>query len=274
MKKQLLIPLSIWVFFMILAVSLGLTVHLFFLFNFFYIGTCVSVGMFLHMKKIKFARNVVLFAVGLYMSVILGIINGENMQIEGFWLFLFNGMFYAAVLHYAIAKIIGPLFFGRAWCGYACWTAMVLELLPFKLPRSPRAKYGFLRYLVFAAALILSLVLFFLKVPVAGNIMLYSFIGGNVLYYVIGIALAFVLKDNRAFCKYICPITVFLKASSYFAFLRVKNDKTKCIKCDKCKKACPMDVDMTDNSRKRTNGTECILCLNCIDECPVKALRV
>ncbi len=43
------------------------------------------------------------------------------------------------------------------------------------------------------------------------RILFWAFIVGNVLYYAIGILLAFAWKDNRAFCKYICPITVFLK---------------------------------------------------------------
>lgn len=46
----------------------------------------------------------------------------------------------------------------------------------------------------------------------------------------------------------------------------------KCISCGKCKKVCPMNVDITDNSRKRKNGTECILCMECVRTCPRKAL--
>lgn len=33
-----------------------------------------------------------------------------------------------------------------------------------------------------------------------------------------------------------------------------------------------MEVDMTDNSRKRKNGTECILCMACVKSCPKHAL--
>ena len=40
------------------------------------------------------------------------------------------------------------------------------------------------------------------------KIMFWAFIIGNILYYTVGIILAFAFKDNRAFCKYICPITV------------------------------------------------------------------
>lgn len=104
--------------------------------------------------------------------------------------------------------------------------------------------------------------------------MFYAFIIGNIIYYAMGISLAFILKDNRAFCKYICPITIFLKPASYFSILRVKCDNDKCISCNKCKRNCPMNVDMTNNSRKRKNGTECILCMKCIDECPKKALHL
>ena len=76
------------------------------------------------------------------------------------------------------------------------------------------------------------------------------------------------------FCKYICPITVFLKPASYFSYLRVKCDHEKCIQCKKCVNDCPMNVDILDDSRKRKNGTECILCCNCINECPKNAIEL
>jgi polyferredoxin len=229
--------------------------------------------MALYMAKVRFARTAVQFAVGSYMLVYLGLVSNENMMIEGFWYYLFLGVFEAAVIHYAVAKIFGPLLFGRGWCGYACWTAMVLDLLPYKTPRAPRRKICWVRYAVFAASLLFVGALFVLGVPGLAGIMFWSFVVGNVLYYGTGIALALLWKDNRAFCKYVCPITVFLKPASYFALLRVKVDPEKCVACGKCKKACPMDVDMTDNSRGRQNGTECILCFRCVESCPTKALR-
>lgn len=63
--------------------------------------------------------------------------------------------------------------------------------------------------------------LFLLQVGHLERIMFWSFVIGNILYYVIGITLAFLFKDNRAFCKYLCPITVFLKPASYFSLVRV-----------------------------------------------------
>jgi hypothetical protein len=61
MKKQIAFPLVIWLFFMTIAVSLGLTIHLFYLFNFTYIGTCVAGGIFLKTGKFKHARLSVIF---------------------------------------------------------------------------------------------------------------------------------------------------------------------------------------------------------------------
>ena len=89
------------------------------------------------------------------------------MQIEGFWYYLFNGVFEAATIHHAVAKIFGPLLFGRGWCGYACWTAMVLDFLPYKVPAAPRKR-----------------------------IMFWMFLADNAIYYISGIALALILKDN------------------------------------------------------------------------------
>lgn len=265
----------IWAFFELIAVILYLTTkNLFYLLNFSYIGTCITVGSYLYMNNIKYARNVVQFAVGLYMLIYLGIISNENMQIEGFWYYLFLGVFEAAVIHYLVAKIIGPIIFGRGWCGYACWTGMILDLLPYKVPKEKRKKLGFIRYITFLLSFVFVAILFIFKFDNLSNIMFWAFIIGNVIYYITGISLAFIFKDNRAFCKYICPITIFLKPASYFALIRVKRDKDKCINCKKCIKSCPMNVDMLDNSRKRKNATECILCNNCVRNCPKKALHL
>lgn len=275
MKKDFIPPLIILTVFETLAVSLWLAKdNLFYLFNFTYIGVCISLGLFLYSKKVKQARRAVQFLVGSYMLVYLGIISNENMQIEGFWYYLFTGVFEAATIHYAAAKIFGPLLFGRGWCGYACWTAMVLDLLPYKTPAAPRKSFGFVRYISFAVSFIFVAMLFLLRAGNMEKIMFWSFLAGNVIYYAAGIVLACVFKDNRAFCKYICPVTVFLKPMSYFSLMRITCDESKCLSCGKCKKVCPMNVDMTDNARTRINGTECILCMECVDACPGKALKL
>lgn len=145
-------PLIMLAIFETVAITLRLALdNIFYLFNFTYIGICIALGLFLYSVHFKYARLVVQLGVGLYMLLYLGFIDGENMQIEGFWFYLFSGVFEAATIHYA---------------------------------------------------------------------------------------------------------------------------GEKCVSCGKCRKVCPMNVDMTDNSRKRANGTECILCLKCVDSCPQKALKL
>lgn len=133
--KKYILPATMLIVFETVAITLWLTKNnIFYLFNFSYIGISITLGLVLFAQNYKHARRVVQLLVGLYMLIYLGLICNENMQIEGFWYYLFTGVFEAATIHYAVAKIFGPLIFGRGWCGYACWTAMVLDFLPYKTP--------------------------------------------------------------------------------------------------------------------------------------------
>lgn len=167
------------------AVTLWLSKsNAFYLLNFSYIGGCLALGTALFTAGKRYARHFVQLAVGCYMLLYLGIISRENMQIEGFWYYLFLGTFEAATIHYAVAKIFGPLLFGRGWCGYACWTAMVLDFLPYRQPQKPRKKkLGVLRYVTFALSVTLVSGLFLMKVAHLEQIMFRMFLAGNVLYY-------------------------------------------------------------------------------------------
>lgn len=281
--KNIIFPLIFLGIFWGLAVFLSIKTGVFFyLFNFGYIGTSVAVGIFLIESLPKrhkvWGRRTSQILVGCYMLFFLGFFNRENMQLEGFFMLLLSGVFAAAVMHYFIAKIIGPLIFGRAWCGYTCWTAMILDLLPYKVPQNKRIRYlGIIRYLYFFLSLSLVLFIWFiLKDPVApqSSEELYWFIGGNVLFYCAGVLLAYRLKDNRAFCKYICPIPVIQKVTSRFALLKIKIDPELCIDCGRCEKVCPMDVKLLEykNNNQRVLSTECIWCGTCTYECPKNAV--
>lgn len=175
--------------------------NLFYLFNFTYIGSVIALGLVLFIRKKPYARRIVQLLVGLYMLLYLGLICNENMQIEGFWYYLFTGVFEAETIHYAVAKIFGPLLFGRGWCGYACRTAMVLDFLPYQTPQTPRRKISWIRYLTFTGSVVFVAALFLCKVGNMERIMFWAFVVGNIVYYAVGIILACAYKDNRAFCK-------------------------------------------------------------------------
>ncbi|HEX5691979.1 MAG TPA: 4Fe-4S binding protein [Roseiflexaceae bacterium] len=201
-------------------------------------------------------------------------------QIEGLFFDLFSGVLLAAVLHYLLAKLLGPFLFGRVWCGWACWTAMLLDQLPYK--RSPGRlpeRWGWLRYIHTALSLALVAALWYgfsYRPGVGGPSALAWFLAGNALYYLLGIVLAFVLKDNRAFCKYLCPVSLPLKFGTRFALLKVKGDATRCCTRRVCEKVCPMDIRIADYVARgeRVLSSECILCQACISVCPEQALSL
>ena len=285
--KKLIVPgivmLAFWILAIVLWQSSGYIQPLIL---FGYIGTSLGVGLGLYAtlpkKKKQVGRKLTLFLVGGLLLVFMGFLQSENMQIEWVFFSLLAGLGGAALTHYLIAKIFGPILFGRLWCGWACWTLMVLDLLPFTRPsgRLP-GKWGWLRYGHFALSLGLVLLLWFGfsfrdHVYFGSVTGLYWLLVGNALYYLVGISMAFILKDNRAFCKYVCPITVFLKATSRFSLLKVKGDSEKCDECGACVKMCPMDIRIPDYIMpgERVLSTECSLCQTCITVCPQDALKL
>ena len=76
--KQYLPSFLIFSVFAAVAVILWQTLdNLFYLVNFLYIGTAVSLGSFLYVRKYRHARRIVQLFVGLYMLVYLGLSAGR-----------------------------------------------------------------------------------------------------------------------------------------------------------------------------------------------------
>ena len=273
--------LFILVFYGIAFWRYSATGKIFFIYNFVYIGTSLALGGFLSnalpKKHILWGRRISQFLIGIYMMGYLGFILHENMQIEGFFFYLFAGVFAAATLHYFIAKIVGPVILNRGWCGWACWTAMVLDFLPWKKPPGRIKNLGIIRYIHFFLSLGLASYFWFI-VGTRDNLMIgfYWFAIGNLAYYLIAFILAYTLKDNRAFCKYICPIPPLQKILSPYALLKMSIDTDKCNDCQLCEKNCPMGINLLryKNEGKRILSTECIICSTCANVCPKEAIKM
>lgn len=277
-------PLIMMMIFWIIAVVLWQTTgQIFYLYNFGYIGAALGIGIGLYTalprRQKLWGRRLAQFLIGAYMLGFLGIFQRENMQIEGFFFYLLAGFFAGSVIHYLVAKLAGPIVFNRGWCGWACWTAMILDLLPYRRNKQGRAanKWGYLRYAHFALSLGLVLALWWgvnHRPQEQSLTELYWLLGGNVLYYVVGIALAYVLHDNRAFCKYLCPIPTLQKITSRFALLKIAGVAEKCDDCGACNKSCPMDIRISEYvlGKQRVLSTECILCFECVNVCAKGAL--
>ncbi|MFZ1085653.1 MAG: 4Fe-4S binding protein [Terracidiphilus sp.] len=281
--RKLLSPSVLLVIFWTVAITLWLrTGRIFFLFDIGFIGTSLGVGTGLYAllprQKKPIGRRLAQFLIGTYIIGFLGLIVYQNMQLEGLLFFFCTGIFSGAIIHYSIAKLFGPLIFGRGFCGWACWTAMVLDLLPFDKSKGwVPGPWKWMRYAHFALSLSLVATLAFLfHYRPQGSVPLYWMLAGNLLYYFFGILLAYLLKDNRAFCKYLCPVPVLMKLGSRFALLKVTGAKEDCNRCMACVKACPMDIRIPDYvmAGQRVLSTECILCNTCVSACPTNTLAV
>ncbi len=283
--QRLMFPILMFVIFWTLAIVLTIVSGTIFpLVNFGYIGTALGVGLGLYAllprKRKPVGRKLAQFMVGGYMLVLLGLVGKENMQIEGFFFYLLSGFFAGAVMHYFIAKVFGPTIFGRGWCSWACWTAMILDLLPFDRPAGwVSGRWERLRYVSFALSLALVAVLWYgfgYTIGLTGARSFYWLVVGNAAYYLAAIPMAYLLKDNRAFCKYLCPITVILKATSRLSLLKVRGNADECNNCGACVKLCPMGIRIPDyiKNSQRVLSTECIICQTCITVCPRETLRL
>ncbi|MFC1853053.1 4Fe-4S binding protein [candidate division CSSED10-310 bacterium] len=282
--KELKIPIIIFLIF----IGIGFwrwsaSGNTFYLLNFGYIGSAILVGGILsavlkNKQKIH-ARRLTQFLIGAYMLGFLGLIAHENMQIEGFFFYFFSGIFGGATLHYIIAKIVGPVYFGRAWCGWACWTAMVLDYLPWKICKSERMnRAGLIRYIHFFFSFALVSYLFYVigfDAKEYKQVEIAWLLTGNAVYYILAIVLAFGFRDNRAFCKYVCPVPVTQKLTSGLAILKQEIDPEKCIECKICEEHCPMNIKLLSYAEKnqRVLSTECILCSTCDYVCEQDAIQ-
>ncbi|QPC82696.1 4Fe-4S binding protein [Phototrophicus methaneseepsis] len=249
---------------------------------FVYVGIFIGVGIGSYIALAEHERDtgrrLIMVMMGGLLLVIALFSDHGNMQVEGLFWALLAGFAPYILLHYALAKVLGPLVFGRIWCGWACWFAMIFDLMPYKHSRYrlPR-RWGWVRYIHFITSFIVVSVLWlvFQYNGALGETGLLWFIGGLLLYDVLGIGLGLLLKDNRAFCKYLCPISVMMKTTSRFSLLKVAgNPDAGCETCNVCVEMCPMNIDIPKyiKNGQRVLSTECTLCQTCINLCPEDAL--
>jgi polyferredoxin len=249
------------------------------------IGISVFVGFVIHAfasrkrKSIGHKVSLGLIGVGLFLGA--GVFGRESFQIEGFWFFVMSGVFGGPVIHYLVAKIGGPVLIGRAWCAWGCWTWTLLDYLPYRKSNGFRTELAWIRNAHFALSLALVLILWFVFGYRHGTEWqttdgLYWFLIGNAFYFALGIVLAVMFKDNRAFCKYVCPITVFLRTGGRLSILRIAGQTDLCNNCTACDKACPMGIPVSQYvlSNRPVLDSECVLCQNCVASCTKGSVTV
>jgi ferredoxin-type protein NapH len=265
---------------------------------FAWIGACVSIGIYASDRykgrEKQTGRKIAILLMSPVFIIFLGIMQRENLQLEEtvFYLayFITGGIFTRVLIHYAIAKIGGPLIFGRGFCGWACWTAAFLDWLPIRENKPIPVKYQYIRYPVF----IISLAVPFIMIQAGYDYIsqhvydppgqfitphkyhqLLFFLIGNVLYYTAAFPLAFIFRKKRAFCKIACPVSLVMKIPARYSIIKKEPTGEKCTQCSACNRNCPMDVDVMGyiSNGERVKSTECILCNTCVHVCPANAVR-
>lgn len=287
-----------------IGIAIGVLLRIFagwwgFLIVFPWIGLSITFGCLLGIRKkgIKkdIGRRICLLMIAPLFLVFLGICQRENLQLEEFvfyfLLFLQTGLIIRVFVHFCIAKVFGPLIWGRGFCGWACWTAALLEWLPIKENRKIAPQLTHYRYLALAISLLLPLTFVWLgydwitmhiNETAQKGILVYGkpgsliwFLISNIVYYLVAILLAFKFRKKRAFCKIACPVSLIMKCQTTIALIQRVPTENSCISCGACNKQCPMDVDVMSyiSQGKRVRSSECIQCGICTNVCPQKAIK-
>ncbi|MDD5704158.1 MAG: 4Fe-4S binding protein [Dehalococcoidales bacterium] len=185
---------------------------------------------------------------------------------------------------------ISGIFFGRAWCGWACPIAGLSEIgEDINNKPAPVRKLTLLRYGIFTI---------WFSVVAAGFILAGGIKGVDPLHlsdslvsvdepakYIIYYLVLFVffgltvVIGKRAGCHSICWMSPFLAGGCLsgkvlrIPRLRILSNPSNCIHCRTCDEQCPMSIPVSSHIQTgRVGSLDCILCGQCVDGCPNKVL--
>jgi len=220
----------------------------------------------------------ILALVMMYMVIMISIfgtkVSGRNLGVLMMW----------AVWLFLLVAILTPLF-GRSWCTicplpfFGDWFQRRSLFSPEKgqtkgysnkfyglfLKWPDKLKNSWLRLIVFLILFTFSTTLV-AKPWVSGLAILMLFLIPTLMS---------LIWELRAFCRYVCPVSVFVAPFSELSTITLKN-KSQSV-CDKCKPhfcqkgspggwACPYGI----NVGEMKDSTECGLCLECLRSCSYK----
>ncbi len=245
-------------------------------------GLCLAGYALARADRKQWWRWLVLATGGLGI-LMFSLVDSVNLDLDGFFELLILGTAGPAIGHTMVTTVVGPLVFGRILCGWGCWRAMVLERLPVGKGSGRRKGVWVWTPLVgvavsFAAAALFALVFDFRPGGAPGHMRgnsVWPVAAGVAVYYAAAIGLALALRDQRAFCKYLCPTGFILRWTSRPALLHVSALAEACNGCEACTKVCPMDIPVAARARMgaRIGNGDCILCQRCVESCPTGALK-
>lgn len=202
-----------------------------------------------------------------------------------------QGIVAGSVLLFALL-FLSSLALGRLFCSWVCPAGALQDLVATgRRKLFDRARYGWIKYLIWAPWLLALLFLFCRRgsspsvVPAYSTEWGLSATSAPALVMYLMIALTFfglsAIFGKRAACHAICwmaPFMVLGKAlsrSSRLPALRLSSDRGACLRCKACDKVCPMSLETSELALKADpDRVDCILCGECVDACPSGCLRL
>lgn len=191
--------------------------------------------------------------------------------------------------------LIGSLV-GRAVCGWTCPFGFLQDLIN-KIPSKKFKGFNWLRYIKYVILIVFVFVLpvfwldeygysegpsFCKYICPAGTLEggifltllkpeLRSMLGSLFAWKASILVLLLVLSVffKRPFCRWLCPLGAFYGPFNKISLKQISINKEACVKCGKCSKICPMDLNVPEE----INCSDCIRCFDCKAECPVKAIE-
>lgn len=192
-----------------------------------------------------------------------------------------------------LGLMITSLFNGRFWCGNVCPHGSLYDsvLLRFSknedIPKSLRNK-GVIIAIFILFAIVLGTRVYKVFSNFSGLDLLdkfgFIFVTTYLVVLLVSTPLALFIAP-RTWCQF-CPMgtiqKLFGKLGQNIGISKNTNkkltilDKDKCIKCKKCAKVCPMQLQpyLEFNEQNQFDNENCIKCNTCVNNCPKKILTI
>lgn len=185
------------------------------------------------------------------------------------------------------------LIFGRVYCSFLCPLGISQDFIYFLRTRGAKKKRFQQEYSKSMNALRYGILGFFILATIAGTVMSigslvyliepYSIFGrmmssllgrslvvGLTSLVTLAIIVFLVWKYGRTWCNTICPVGSLLGLISRFSILKLSINRSKCINCGLCGKACR--ASCIDTKNHRIDPSRCIDCYDCLENCSSGAI--